>query len=102
MFLPRLFVLLPAVTLSQLTSLLTSRALGLSPPGLPDLHKAVVAPPSLRLAVPGGCSPPCSLYDLLLFSLAFSTFLATLKLSGLVSLLTEDGPFTGDSHLSSI
>ena len=53
-----------------------------------------VSPPSLSLSVPNGCSPACSLYDLLLFNPVFSTFLAALKLSGLIGLLTQDGPFT--------
>ena len=94
-----LSLLLPSVTLSQSTSLLASRALGFSPPGLRhplhplDLPRPV-SPPSLSLSVPNGCSPACSLYDLLLFNPAFSTFLAALKLSGLIGLLTQDGPFT--------
>ena len=95
-----LLLVLPSVARSQSTSLLASRALGFSPAGLraPSLHSLAlprpVSPPSLSLSVPNGCSPACSLYDLLLFNPVFSTFLAALKLSGLIGLLTQDGPFT--------
>ena len=82
-------MLLPSLSSPQLTSLLNSRAHGF-PLDLPT----PVAPPSLSIAVPNGCSPACSLFDLLLFNPDFSTFLAALKLSGLIGLLTEDGPFT--------
>ena len=97
-----LLLVLPSLTFSQSTSLLASRALGFSPAGLRqpfhpfqplDLPRPV-SPPSLSLSVPNGCSPACSLYDLLLFNPAFSTFLAALKLSGLIGLLAQDGPFT--------
>ena len=94
-----LLFVLPSLTRAQFTSLLASRALGFSPGGLRSpLHPLElpkpVSPPSLSLAVPNGCSPACSLYDLLLFNPTFSTFLAALKLSGLIGLLTQDGPFT--------
>ena len=99
---PQTFILLvlPSLTFSQFTSLLASRALGFSPAGFgPHLNPLdlprPVSPPSLSLSVPNGCSSPaCTLYDLLLFNPAFSTFLAALKLSGLIGLLAQDGPFT--------
>ena len=94
-----LLLVLPSLTFSQFTSLLASRALGFSPAGLRNPLNPLelprpVSPPSLSLSVPHGCSPACSLYDLLLFNPAFSTFLAGLKLSGLIGLLAQDGPFT--------
>ena len=96
---PLLLLVLPSLTSSQFTSLLASRALGFSPAGLshplnPLRLPQPVSPPSLGLSVPHGCSPACSLHDLLLFNPAFSTFLAAMKLSGLVGLLAQDGPFT--------
>ena len=53
-----------------------------------------VSPPVLAAAVPHNCAPGCSLLDLLVFNPLFSTFIAALKLSGLITLLTEPGPFT--------
>ena len=70
-----------------------------------------VLPPSLQAAVPHSCTPGCSLLDLVVFNPVFSTFVAALKVScdwlvescspligpqlaGLITLLTEPGPFT--------
>ena len=46
------------------------------------------------VSVPHNCVPGCTLLDLLAYNPVFSTFVAALKLSGLVTLLTEPGPFT--------
>ena len=62
-------------------------------PNLSSLPRPVSAP-SLAAAVPHACAPGCTLADLLVFNPLFSTLIAALKLSGLVTLLTEPGPFT--------
>ena len=66
------------------------------PLNLPNLSgiPAPVLPPSLATKVPSSCAPACTLLDLLVYNPIFSTFIAALKLSGLITLLTEPGPYT--------